>query len=288
MYIQAQMGDETFNKSFPMLLSKRAAVLPFSVKTAGEFISDSSYFTKRSGLNQCLLMYTVSGEGIVEYEGKEYTLEPGQLMVLDCRELHYYATKVERWHFLWIHFLGQCAFDYERYLNADGSRPLFVGNRVPIQSYYEKIVAQIVNNTPQSEFKISVLLHRMLTDLIELRQREVFSSKYSGHQNVLEESIAFLGQHFQQDISVEQLARNCHLSKYYYIKMFKAYTGQTPYEYLIDIRLQRAQSLLLQTELPVEAVAVQTGFSESKNFIACFKKKLGITPLQFRKQNKLA
>jgi len=136
MYIQAQMGDETFNKSFPMLLSKRAAVLPFSVKTAGEFISDSSYFTKRSGLNQCLLMYTVSGEGIVEYEGKEYTLEPGQLMVLDCRELHYYATKVERWHFLWIHFNGKCAFDYVDILNEEGGKPFFTGGRIAFQNLF--------------------------------------------------------------------------------------------------------------------------------------------------------
>ena len=127
-------------------------------------------------------------------------------------------------------------------------------------------------------------MQRLMTDLIRIKKTEIFSYNYGRYQAQIEKSISYLHEKFGESISVEELARECGLSVYYYIKVFRAYTGQTPYDFLIDIRLQKARNLLTETDETVEAVALSVGFSESKNFIACFKKRLGITPLQFRKQ----
>jgi transcriptional regulator GlxA family with amidase domain len=125
-----------------------------------------------------------------------------------------------------------------------------------------------------------------MTDLINLKRTENFSSKYGSSRSKLNASLSYLQSHYKEALSIEQAAEICHLSKCYFIKVFKAYTGQTPYDYLLQLRLHQAQRLLVETSLSVGDIAQETGFNDDKNFIACFKNKIGQTPLQYRKQNR--
>lgn len=285
MFLQYEMGDTSLLHSFPAPKTKQTDLLPFVITAIGNFTCDSRYFTKRQGLEQCLLLYTIEGEGIIAYNGNEIVLSPGQLIILDCRNYHYYATKGTSWHFLWIHFVGKCAFDYVDLLNIDGDTALSLGNRISFPSYYEQLASYVLHFDLQKELELSTIMQKLLTELIHLKKTETFSLKYSGYNLELDDSISYLQEHFTEDISIEQLAKQAHLSKYYYIKVFKAYTRQTPYDYLLGLRLQRAQKMLLETDYAIRVIAEKSGFSDSKNFIACFKKKVGTTPLQYRKIN---
>lgn len=285
MFLQCEMGNQAHQRGIPLTQTKQTPVLPFAVTTMGDFGCDSTYYTKRKGMEACLLLYTLEGNGYVEYEGKRTILSPGQVMVIDCRKYQHYGTHGESWRFLWIHFAGKCAFDYVDILNEDGQAAFYTGGRVSIESYYEKIAEYVSSFDLQNELKISLILQSLLTDLINLKKAKAFSEKYSGYQTELENSISFMRAHFKKKLSVDRLAEICHLSKYYYIKVFRSYTGQTPYDYLIDLRLQQSKILLLETLKSVEEIALESGFSDGKNFISCFKKKVGMTPLQFRKQN---
>lgn len=288
MFIEYEMGDTSLHKGTPILKSKNADMLPFVVTGMGEYYSDKNYYTKRKDSEQFLVIYTISGEGFMIYDGKDNCLSPGSVMVIDCRKYQHYGTRTERWHFLWMHFSGKCAEDYEHLLNAEGGGPVYVGKRMAFQSYYEHIKHHEIHFSQHSEMEIALVFQKIMTELIYLRKMDEFSMKYDGYRRDMDDSIVYMQNHFGENISIEQLAADCHLSKYYYIKIFKAYMGQTPYDYLLNYRLQMAQSMLLSTEKLVESIANECGFSESKNFIACFKKKAGITPLQFRKQNRLA
>lgn len=284
MYIERSMGNESRQHTWPLIRTKQAAKLPFAVTALGDYTCDNHYYTKREGMEQGLLLYTLSGAGIVRHNGHEFILEPGQFVALDCRKLHYYATFGEEWHFLWMHFIGKSAFDYIDMLNSDGGKPISLGSRLSFEAAHEKILSIVQSYDLQSELELSSMLMNLLTDLIRLKQRTEFSQKYGHHQAELDESIRYLHNHFQSNLSVEQLADLCHLSKFYYIKVFKAYTGLPPYDYLLRYRLQQAQKMLMDSEASIEEIALSTGFSDSKNFITCFKNRLCTTPLQFRKQ----
>jgi len=284
MIMQYSMGDKSLQKAYNAMPTKIAESMPFAVTCCGDFVCDNKYFVKRKGMEQCLLLYTLEGEGIVKYENCEYTVRPGQVMVLDCRKYHYYATKADRWHFLWIHYQGKCAYDYERILNSTDAAPFAIHGKCRFREYFSEIASYIKKVAIHSELEIAQIMQNLMTDLIRIKQTENFSHSYGRYQTQIEKNIVYLHEKFGENISVEELARECGLSVYYYIKVFRAYTGQTPYDYLIDLRLQKARNLLIETNETVEVVALSVGFSESKNFIACFKKRLGITPLQFRKQ----
>lgn len=283
VYTEFDMGDRSRQKYWPVLKTKQAHLLPFIMTGIGDYICDSNYYTRRHGMEECLLLYTLEGEGIIQYDDREFSLLPGYAVVLDCRRFHYYATKGEEWRFLWIHFAGKCAFDYVDLLNADKAEALFLGRRYALQNEHEKLTSYTFHFNLQAELEISVILQRVMTDLIDLKKRDVFSLKYGDYREKLEESISWLQKHYNQEIMVEQLARICHLSKYYYIKVFKAYTGQTPYDYLVGYRLMQSQQMLLQSNRTVAQIASDCGFGECKNFIACFKNRAGMTPLQYRK-----
>ena len=279
MFLEYATGEQSQQHSYHTLNTIQTAILPFAITVIGDFTCDSSYFTRRWEREDCLLLYTLDGVGIIEYEGKEITLSRNQLIVLDCRKYHYYATKGDHWHFLWVHFTGKCAFDYVELLNGTEDLPISFN----FYNYYKKLVSHVTSFNLQSELEISVIMNNLLTELIGLKKATGFSEKYDKYNSALQNNIAFLQQHFHEEISISQCAKQMHLSKFYYIKVFKSYTGQTPYDYLLGLRLQAAQKLLLETNLAVNTIAEKCGFTNSKNFIPHFKQKVGMTPSCFRK-----
>lgn len=123
------------------------------------------------------------------------------------------------------------------------------------------------------ELDIAVVMQTLLTALINVKRTESFSHKYGRYQNELEITISYMKDHFVKKLSVDCPAEKSHLSKGGYIKMFKTYTWQTPYDYLLDLRMQHAKILLLEIMKSEEVVALESGFTDSRSFIAFFKRK---------------
>lgn len=88
------------------------------------------------------------------------------------------------------------------------------------------------------------------------------------------------------DFSLSDAIRDTGYNDDYFRRRFKAATGETPLEYLTQLRINRACDLLLQPDYhSVEQVAALCGFSDSFYFSTCFKKHIGCPPLRYRKQN---
>ena len=66
---------------------------------------------------------------------------------------------------------------------------------------------------------------------------------------------------------------------------FKKYTGFSPNDYLITLRINRAKSMLKNTTLPAAKIAHEVGIHDLNNFTNLFKKKTGMTPILFRNSN---
>ncbi|HEV2547833.1 MAG TPA: helix-turn-helix transcriptional regulator [Stellaceae bacterium] len=84
----------------------------------------------------------------------------------------------------------------------------------------------------------------------------------------------------ERDIELDDLASL--VSKYYFIRSFRAATQRTPYAYLVERRLARAVEALRHTTLPVEQIARNSGFKSAPGFSNVFKKHFGMSPSRFR------
>ena len=93
----------------------------------------------------------------------------------------------------------------------------------------------------------------------------------------------YVSTHFCEDISLDQLANRFFISKYYLSRSFREVTGFGIREYVNILRVQKAQSMLQETNLSVSEIAETLGFDSITYFERIFKRHLAVSPVQFRR-----
>lgn len=94
--------------------------------------------------------------------------------------------------------------------------------------------------------------------------------------------LQYIDLHYKEDVSLEMLARSANVSKSECLRCFKTTLQTTPYKYLMEYRLSRAADLLKNTDLLIETVASEVGFTHVSHFGKCFREKTGLSPQEYR------
>ena len=97
----------------------------------------------------------------------------------------------------------------------------------------------------------------------------------------------YIDTHYQENITLDQLAEICHVSKYHLAHAFTEEYGISPINYLISKRIAEAEHLLTTTDFSLSLISNTTGFSSSSYFAQIFKKQKGMSPTEYRKQSRL-
>lgn len=93
---------------------------------------------------------------------------------------------------------------------------------------------------------------------------------------------AYIHEHLGEEICLERLARESSMSRYHFVRTFKANFGLSPYQYVIRERMKRAALLLRATRQPLADVAYDVGYHDLSRFARHFRRHTGTTPLLFR------
>jgi AraC-like DNA-binding protein len=99
----------------------------------------------------------------------------------------------------------------------------------------------------------------------------------------IEESRRFLQENFTENISLEQMAARACMSSYHFNRIFKRFTSISPYQYLLNYRLQHAAHLLKDTNESIATVSYLSGFNSPDHFSYAFKVCNQLSPVAFRK-----
>lgn len=92
----------------------------------------------------------------------------------------------------------------------------------------------------------------------------------------------YMEQHYMENITVAKLAALGYVSPSCFNRRFKNEVGITPIEYLIEIRIKRAKTLLRRKNIPITEIAMQCGFGSSSHFSSCFQSRTGVSPSEYR------
>jgi len=143
-------------------------------------------------------------------------------------------------------------------------------------------------------------IEEMLFDLIEsmvINQRKVWSkmgelncTKPSTRKELYERLMRakdYIISCFREDISIELLANIACLNQYYFLREFRKYFKLTPHRYIQDQRLQEAKRLLRTNPVMVSEVCAEVGYNDPASFCKLFKRRFGITPIDFRNHSGL-
>lgn len=103
-------------------------------------------------------------------------------------------------------------------------------------------------------------------------------------QNYVNLAKEFIMSFYNANIKVEDICEHIHLSPYYFIRMFKECTGQSPHEFLLEIRVKKAEEMLRKGTYSIEEVARLCGFANTSHFSSHFKKARGLPPSQYKRK----
>ena len=279
----AESGKSFSIDNTPPIMSRR---LPFYVTTAGHFIMSRSYFTEREGMeNSCLFFYTLGGRGLLRYRGAEVEMLPGQAAIINCYEYQYYATASnEPWSFKWAHIGGPAAAVYEERINGDSLNVVTLGEACRTAQALDSMLLILRDREDfMSDVKVCGLLSEALTELVLTRQHPVNDAGLPRHRDGLELALSYIRANYNRRIGVDDIVGRTNISKYYFLRLFKAYTGMGLYEYLNNHRVDMAKKLLRTSDQTVGGVAQAVGFTDVNSFIRYFKKVAGVTPDVFRR-----
>jgi AraC family transcriptional regulator len=92
----------------------------------------------------------------------------------------------------------------------------------------------------------------------------------------------FVQDHLDQDLSLEALAQQAGFSSYHFARMFRQTTGESPHQFVLRQRIERAQRLLKERDVPLACVARACGFADQSHLTQAFKRHIGLTPRAYR------
>ena len=267
----------SFNHTAPQSSQR----LAFSIVSVGHFFAGEKYYTEREGLENYLLLYTISGIGYVKTKKSEYTLYPNHAILIYCGDYHLYKS-IQSWEFKWLHFKGSCSKEYYDLLNGNDPSPINIVDNIKTDMLFSEIIDTLENDVVLPDLKLSSLVTQLLTEIILIKNSPSNSEMYYLHKNEISLAIKFISDNYMKNINITDISNAVHLSKFYFIKIFKTFTGSSPYEYLTNYRIAMAKEELLSTSLSINDIGKNVGFNDVNNFIRCFKRIVGTTPLKYR------
>ena len=159
----------------------------------------------------------------------------------------------------------------------------------PLFSADMDAILELSRTKPQA-FEFSVLSHYLeqLRQIIRIYRHENPDHTIRRNPDIdsLREMMSYIGEHYQQPISLDELAAAGNMSRSKCTKLFRRYVQQSPVEHIQNYRLERCIYLLNSTDMTCSEIALTCGFNEQSYFNRLFLRRFGITPKQMREKNR--
>ena len=112
---------------------------------------------------------------------------------------------------------------------------------------------------------------------------EIANETGKANVELISKALNYIEEHYQEPISMQQVAQECNLNYYHFSRLFQQYTHQGFRDYVVNLRINKARTMLLQTNASVTTVSLECGFETVSYFIKKFQSVTGMTPKIFRK-----
>lgn len=249
-------------------------------------------------IHDCVEMtYILSGESTYLVEGEKIHLKSGDLMIANPGVHHQYIhvpsdkPPVEFYiGFYDFHFRGMPP---NQIVLPDGSCVMHCSSelRQELNQLFHSTVAEFRGAKAGRYFMLKAYLMQILLMIIRENEEEPeeqqngYFFKSNNKDYIVKKIISYLNENYNSKISLDQIAHNMYLSPVYISKIFKEETGESPINYLIKIRLEKAKEILQSgNDGTVKTIAKMVGYDDVYYFSKLFKKYYGVSPLHYRRE----
>lgn len=252
----------------------------------GELTAIRPHVSSRSNLSSYLFFTVVDGAGELEYGSRKFELSAGDCVFVDCTRPYSHTTSpTALWTLKWIHFYGpQMGSVYEKYCER-GGRQVFKPSSI---DDVERIWTSLMSTAAGDSYIRDMLINQHLATLLTLVMAESWhpeeQSSLPPKKQIIKPVKEYLDQNYKEKITLDGLANQFYINKYYLTKTFKEQYGVSITTYLQSIRITRAKQLLRFTEKSVEEIGYECGLGAPHYFSQTFKNVEGVPPSKYREQ----
>ena len=251
----------------------------YYVLSAGRFDVTPSYRVSRLNYDSLLLLVVHSGKIRCHSGDETATAAAGDLLLLDCSKPHtYYALSNASFSF--IHFGGGESARLFTCIHEQEGLSLHPSHAAEIRSALDEIMAVSRQHKPLSETEISLAVYRILMTILSDARACRFPDD---EKQIVSDSVEYILRHLSEKLSVEGIAAQYGYSAGYFSRLFRRSTGFSPYQFILNSRIDHSRRLLATTALPVQEIADRSGFAGLANFSCAFRRATGVSPSDFRK-----
>jgi AraC-like DNA-binding protein len=234
-------------------------------------------------LQEFQLIYTIRGTGVFESAATgRVSIKAGDAFLLFPGVWHRYAPDPDTGRDeYWVGFDGDLPRRLMQQNIFSPTSPVFSpGLGKPWHDLFTQVIEAVEQEPVGYQQILARLAFEMLTRLHTLGREEKLGAVLD--DTVVRKAKYLIMERLNEKIDWEELARELHVSYSLLRHAFQQHTGFSPYQYQLQLRLDKAKSLLNSTPLPVKEIASQTGFDCPYHFSKIFKRKTGLSPVAWR------
>lgn len=237
-------------------------------------------------LNQFAFIYISSGSGIFESaKTSRIEITPGSVIILFPGVWHRYRPLGKTgWDEHWITFEGEYADNLRKRGVLNPSKPV-------MQIVHKRQILETIQHLFDVVFAEKAgFQQRAAASTIQLLAEAHAMAQHHGTDNqrileLVENAKVIILKNINQPIDLKELARSLNMSYPWFRHTFKQQTGISPGRYHLELRINRAKRLLVETDLPVKNISDDLGFSSQYYFSRMFNRVTRLSPVAFRKQH---
>lgn len=240
------------------------------------------------------ITYLVSGSVKHQLNGKRVTISEGEAIFINSKQLHLIETNQEDCVLFCLIFnptiLSSCNLISKKYVE-----PIIENEKLDYfflkenNEAHRKILDSIVRihemeEKPDFEIRVMKELYELWVSLFHILPKAEHNVSINEELHKVQKMLAVIQRQYSENIGLDEICNAGNVGKTKGTQLFCQYLNMTPVEYLINYRLEISSHLLKETREKVTNIAMRCGFSDSSYFAKTFKDRIGLSPLQYRKQ----
>lgn len=238
----------------------------------------------QKGRRDYQILYVANGKTHFWFDDREEIVSAGHMVLYKPEEIQKYVYYLEdNPEVFWIHFTGRDVKNILAYHGISLDEHVFYCGVLPdYKALFRKIIQELQLCRYGYEDYIASLFNDILL-LVNRQQHE--QKKNTGNvQEQIERAAAYFNENYNTKISIDDYAESLHISTNWFIHNFKQYAGMSPAQYILSLRMVNAQSLLERTTYNIKEISEIVGYENPLYFSRVFKKEIGKSPAQYRKE----
>lgn len=242
------------------------------------------HFSWKKGriLDEYQISYITKGNGILETKHQSFKIFPGMAFMILPGQWHRYKPNPSTgWDEYYVGFHGTyVAQIFNQPFFRNNSTAFKVGHNITLLNSFKDIIEKVRGEHPGYQQQAAGRVMNILGEIIALVKNQEFEGKEI--EKRIKEAQFDIRERLDQSLNLEEFARRYQMSYSYFRKLFKTYTGLSPAQYHLQLRLQKARDLISSTNKSVKEIAYSLGFESPFHFSKIYKKKFGASPNKSR------